>query len=283
MESLGESYEIEGYSTHVNVSVPDHLVVQVSWMMLCRFGVAIMLALDAVSSPGVFVRPRRGRVEVGGEYADDQHLVAAILLCSGAALACVEVAERRTSKRTLPPAIRSTVDPAIDRYGWYLDRRAFGFDLYTATNPYLMTWRGRVAAETHVARSWLSAREALEGMVDKSELVIADRVLMEAKGPRAVVPPVDLDRRPTPRRPIDGLILDEVVRDRFRVEAAVATWDVVTFKFSHVKGTAFLTVDRKDLVGFWNDLRSGRLDESVESQFAVDERAPTLELGAPII
>lgn len=266
MESLGADYEINGYSTHINVSVPDHLAVQVSWMMLCRFGVAIMFALDAVSSPGVFVRPRRSRVEVGGEYADGDHLVAAMLLCSGAALACLEVAEGRASKASLPPAVRSRVQSSIHRYGWYLDRQAFGFDLYAATDPHLRTWRGQVPAESQVARSWMRARRALESAVDESELVMADEVLMEARGLRAEGSPVDI-RQPSPRRPIEGLVLDTVFRDRFKVEAVVATWDVVCFEFSHPLGNAYLTVDRVDLVDFWNDLNEGRLDEVVGSFF----------------
>jgi hypothetical protein len=49
---------------------PDEFVVEVGQMVLRSFAPALMFLLDAATSPGLLVRPRHGRLEFGGEYAE---------------------------------------------------------------------------------------------------------------------------------------------------------------------------------------------------------------------
>ncbi|MGI8716379.1 MAG: hypothetical protein ACR2JN_00935 [Lapillicoccus sp.] len=111
---LDPAVDLVGFSTHVNVTVADELVVTVAGEFARRCSVATMLVLDGLGSPGLLVRPRRGRLEVGGEYAEGADLVAAVTVvagCAGLLVASLSAAGVR-----LPRVLGQRVVPARERY-----------------------------------------------------------------------------------------------------------------------------------------------------------------------
>ena len=75
---------LTGFSTHVNVSVPDSDVVTVARRLATECAVAIGLLAEPSDSSGLLIRPRRGRLEVGGEYAEgsDLEVLVTVLLAA---------------------------------------------------------------------------------------------------------------------------------------------------------------------------------------------------------
>src|SRR5205085_12001219 len=63
--SLPPGTGIEGYSPHVNVAVAGD-VVEVAARFARHFALGMMLLLDRRDSPGLLVRPRPARLELGG-------------------------------------------------------------------------------------------------------------------------------------------------------------------------------------------------------------------------
>ena len=83
---LGEllpEHEVEGVSTHLSVSVEPRLGHGVAERFARTFGAPLMLLLDGEDSDGLLVRPRAGRLELGGDYAVGDQLRAASALAAG--------------------------------------------------------------------------------------------------------------------------------------------------------------------------------------------------------
>ncbi len=109
----GEVDRVPGLSTHVNVSVPDDPVVDVGRRVVRHCGLATALVGEPLTSSGLLVRPRRGRLEVGGEYAEGADLVALVTFVGSAVAALLDdVAPPRPAE---PRAV-----PAREKYGWFL-------------------------------------------------------------------------------------------------------------------------------------------------------------------
>ncbi len=163
---------LRGYSTHINVSVPDGRVVAAARALTTRFAVALMLLMDEPTSPGLLVRPRRGRLELGGEFIDGDGLRAAVVMATGAALACTS----RPPRRPLPRALVTTVVPTVERFGLYVDRRAFGPDLYEfGRATVVVTTAGiRRTAQQQLEQCWDVARRAARKYVDAADLAVVD-------------------------------------------------------------------------------------------------------------
>lgn len=123
--ALPAGHRLVGVSTHINVSwhVRRDALMARRWASV--FAPALMLLMDRPTSPGLLVRPRPGRLELGGEYCTDERLAMVVAF----AAASVRLMQTRwTACRTL--ALRVGVVPAVARFGWYVDRMAFGSDLY---------------------------------------------------------------------------------------------------------------------------------------------------------
>ena len=85
--ALPRDHELVGFSTHLNVSVGRRRDVAFARRYARTFAPALMLTLDRADSPGLLVRPRPGRLELGGEYAEGPALRAAIAFAAGSVLA----------------------------------------------------------------------------------------------------------------------------------------------------------------------------------------------------
>ena len=168
---LPTGHRVTGYSTHINVSVPDRSSLKTMRRCATRFAVAIMLLLDRSDSPGLLIRPRPGRLEIGGEYCDGDALRAAVLMVAGAVLCC------RTSGlgRRLPPPVRVELVPAVERFGFYVDRKAFGDDLYGVGRACQLQFRGGTrTAQRQLEDCWRAARARIRMYATGEDLALVD-------------------------------------------------------------------------------------------------------------
>ncbi len=67
LAELLPDHEVEGVSTHLSVSVEPRLGHRVAQRFARTFAPPLMLLLDGEDSDGLLVRPRAGRVELGGD------------------------------------------------------------------------------------------------------------------------------------------------------------------------------------------------------------------------
>lgn len=105
-----------GFSTHVNVSVDDADVVEVAHEFARRCAPQVMAVTELPDSPGLLVRARRGRLEVGTEYVEGPRLVAAVA-------AVVAGLERLRSSDRPPPVLVTDLEPAREKFGWFVPSR----------------------------------------------------------------------------------------------------------------------------------------------------------------
>lgn len=262
--ALPAGAELEGYSTHLSVSVPGPAVAPVARAVTERFAPAVMLLLDRSDSPGMLVRPRHGRVELCGEYATGEHLRAAAAMAVGATLAC------RSQRRPLP-AIRCRVEPARIRRGWYVDRAAFGSDLYRGGRDAVLHLEdGRtVRAGEHLRRCWEVARAELDGIAAPEDLAAADAVV-EGALPLPVEDPTPC---PTPPElvvagdtPFARLGLGR--RPGLDVRPAAVQWHGVAFEVAGAGATRYVWVPEPWLESFLFELVGGGLDEPLAAALA---------------
>jgi hypothetical protein len=261
--NIGGQVQLSGYSTHISASVPDDVVVEIGQMVLRHFAPALMLLLDAATSPGLLVRPRYGRLEIGGEYVDGEPLAAAMLMTIGATVACCRA---RRGERPLPPALRVAAVATDQRFGWYVDRAAFGGDLYAEGDQTLLhPMRGpTMTAGDHLRRCVAIAHNELSAHVDDRDLVALDNIDV-SRLPRPTVGPIDL-RPPRPPAPnVHGEVVADIVRPGFVARAVVATWELVAFEFTGGGTRAYAKVPAERLPRYLDELRRGRLDDQVVS------------------
>ena len=140
-------HQLIGYSTHISVSWTvrrDDLLAR-TWARV--FAPVLMLMLDQPTSPGLVVRPRPGRLELCGDYAIDDQLAAALAF----AAASVRTVQRIPRHELRKWFVEMSLQPSLDRYGWYIDRMAFsGSDMYRlGRSTPLQRHGGTVSAGQH--------------------------------------------------------------------------------------------------------------------------------------
>jgi hypothetical protein len=267
---------VEGVSTHLSVSIPDELAKPVCSLYARTFAPLMMLLLDRRDSPGLLIRPRPGRVELGGEYVAGEQLAVATLFAVGSVLAC-ERALRGRDEMELP-SWDVRLEAARARYGWYVDRSAFGPDLYeSGRSTLLRTVDGHeLLAQEALELGWRAARVALGQLAARDELDLAGRAVSgESPLPSEVAHSAaeQFSRSPLPPDPYGS-----AVRLRQRPGAEIApvmlTWDACAFVVldRQTGRTAFAVVPGALLGGFLHDLDSGRLDSAIH---AFMRRSPT--------
>ncbi len=176
LRALVPKLRLDGYSTHLSVSVRVRDDRRFARAYARTFAPALMLLMDRADSPGMLVRPRPGRLELCAEFVAGPASGAAVAFAVGSvrALAPMSRAERRDL------AVETRLEPAVERYGWYVDRNAFGVDLSAdGRRARLVPVRGRgsVLGQEHLARAWGCARDALEGVASPEDLEAADALV----------------------------------------------------------------------------------------------------------
>ncbi|MGY1618513.1 hypothetical protein ACI797_17390 [Geodermatophilus sp. SYSU D00691] len=246
---------LTGYSTHVSVAVPDAMVRSTARLVVERFAPALMLLLDRASSPGLLVRPRPGRLEICGEHLEGRglrHVVAVVVAVAGL---CAS-----TPVRDLPPRLRVRTEASRQRYGTYVDRTAFGSDLYAAgRGAPLRTRRGPTTAGAHLAAvvELLAPRlAALLAADDLADLraVAAGRLPLPLEDPA----PAASDADAVGLHPLDlgGHRAGDV-----RTEVVSATWWAYVIRVEGPCGIRWLTLPREWATDFFARLHAGRLDD----------------------
>lgn len=114
LRPLVNELRLEGWSTHVSVSVDDDQVIAVAKRLRERCGLSLALLLG-VGVSGVLIRPRRHRLEVCLDHLDRRTLDRAVVAWVGLVLMCSDTS-RGAAWRSLPRAAM-TWTPARERFG----------------------------------------------------------------------------------------------------------------------------------------------------------------------
>lgn len=257
MDTLRPGIRLTGFSTHVNVSVPDDQVVEVARQLTQRCSVALMLLLDGPDAPGLVVRPRRGRLEVCGDFVDGDDLAAAVTLVAACAAMLTPAGDH-----LLPPALDLRVEPARERFGFYVDRRACGQDLYGTGRA----TRVRVGGEERTAQDvleqvWACARPFAHALGMDTRHV-DERVLGRVPLPVERLSPADLA---TPAADVPHLAPVDTrarrVADSITVHPAWLTWEYAAWALQHDDGrSAYAVVPIAQEPAFLGLLDAGDLD-----------------------
>jgi hypothetical protein len=249
---VADADRVTGFSTHVSVTVPDQLVVDVGRQFVRHCGLATALVAEPRSSSGLLVRPRRGRLEIGGEYAEGEHLVAMVTFVGSAVSALL--ADVRPPRLPQPVAV-----PAREKFGWFLPPEMTYADLLE---------QGRAAHAGLLEAAWAWARPScLRDGVDPTpvdRLAAGARLRLEDQHTPADActirsEPGDVGstgRRTGPRR-----LAGEV-----EAETLWLTWQYVVWVFGDGRRTvhAVLPVDQEP--EFLTRLDAGEYDEVVRRE-----------------
>lgn len=244
-----EHSRVDGYSTHLSVSVPEGADAdRISKLFATTFAPALLVATDSPGAPGLFTRPRPGRVEIGIPFVEGPSLRSAALLAAGGVAACEAVVGGRAGAGSLPPELRARLVPSVHRYGWYLGRDALdgrGRRARTSQGPWILV-RDHFRRATEVAAAALGADA---GPVDLASAGTSPHpnglVVAPPSAPRELVALLGPRHRP------GGLSID----------AVVATWGFAVLRFG-TPGTrsAYACVPRRHLADFFDRLDAGDLD-----------------------
>ena len=107
------SFTVQGFSTHLNVSVPDRRAVAVARDLAQRCSVAMALLTEGPTGDGLLVRPRRDRLELGCDHLEDRMIGPALVLLVGV----VGLLQHRRSRL---PRLDLAVRPAREKFGFHV-------------------------------------------------------------------------------------------------------------------------------------------------------------------
>jgi hypothetical protein len=261
---------MRGYSTHLNVEVDDRRGRAVAQQVTRRMAPALMLLLDGADSPGLLVRPRHRRLEIGGEFQRGDALLAAFALALGVVLAG-EAAARGRAGRSLPPELDLRIVASPQRYGWYIDRHAGADDLYShGRAARLRTAAGTsVSGQAVIDSTWAAARPFVDGLVSARAVTLVDDVVSGHR-PLPCEVPADATIGPgtaTTRSALPPSVLDARRRNGCTITTAAATWHAVTMRAEMGGVTRWIRVPGERIDEFLAGLDGGELDAWLPTLF----------------
>ncbi|MGD0246911.1 MAG: putative Ig domain-containing protein, partial [Streptosporangiaceae bacterium] len=281
--------ELTGYSAHFSAAMPARLNEPVCRLYAETFAAGLMLLMERADSPGLLIRPRPGRTELCGEFLAGESLPAVAAFAAGSTRACAAAVSRRSAGGLLPPGLEVRLAPAVRRYGWYVDRAAFGTDLHAASRRTLLPLAsgGTISAQSHLELAWAAARQALADAAADTDVRTTDAMVtgsLPLPGEdRAPISPARHEPgdgvRPGPGNRTDGetpLILGPRHRPDFALCPVVATWDFTVFAANSPERTAYVCVPRDSLPGFLDRLKDGALDDAITGYLAQPARRQIL-------
>jgi hypothetical protein len=225
---------IAGFSTHFNISVPDDRVVEVGRRFVNVCVGALADAVEPVGSSGVFVRPRRGRLEVGTEYTEGPWLEAGCVLLAS----CVAGLQTTNALATQAP---DSV-PSREKFGWYVESPGRG------ELARIWSWARPFAAAQGLPLRVLDELATGDRLLRRDQQADPSTVTLRSSGPAA--PLRDL----TPRTRPDGI----------RAHTEWVTWDWVVWRLEGPDGAVCRTVvPATDEDSFLCLLDAGALDAQV--------------------
>jgi hypothetical protein len=271
--ALPKALRLNGYSTHINVTVPDRMAVRVAERFARRLAIPQMLLLDRADSPGLLVRPRRGRLEIGGEYASAEQLQSAVVFAMVGAVAC---AQFPTLLKQVPRA-SLRLERANGRFGWYVDRCAAGVDLYRdGRQAAVPTNAGVMPAGGLLQETWALLRPLATELVGDVDAGLVDD-FVAGRRPLPMEQPA-CDPRPEPQAvpaaAIHGRVIDDVVRPGFVVRTVAARWDRIAFEVDDGRRRRFVVVPAARLASFLAAVDDGEYDGRLTGWIARPTRRP---------
>jgi len=279
---------LDGYSAHFSVAMPAKLNDRVCRLYAETFAADLMLLMDRIDSPGLLVRPRPGRTELCGEFIENESLAAAAAFVAGTTRACAAAVRRPGARTALPPRLDVRLARAVHRYGWYVDRRAFGTDLHAASRRALLPRAsgGTICAQSHLELAWAAARQALADDAAASDLQAAEAVVTGSLplpaehshpdatrgGQRGGNVRFRLERTAGPDMPR----LCAHARPGFTLRPVAVTWDFAVFEATGPARSAYACIPRDSLPGFVAALEEGALDDRIAAYLALTSRRRVL-------
>jgi hypothetical protein len=275
--------ELDGYSAHFSAAMPAGLNDRVCRLYAETFAADLMLLTHHAGSPGLLLRPRPGRTELCGEFINGESLPAVAAFVAGSTKACAQAIGRPGARTTLlPPRLSVRPDKAVHRYGWYVDRGAFGPDLLADSRRTLLPRAagGTISAQSHLELAWAAARGALAGDAAASDMRAADAMVTGS-----LPLPSDYGQQAGTRynqpaagtrftggetaRKTTALLQGRHVRPGFTIRPVTATWDFAVFEASGPARRAYACVPRNCLPGFADALDEGALDDTISAYLAL--------------
>ena len=116
LRDAASAYEVShvtGFSTHLNVSVPDDRALGIAHAFMNTCLVALATVIEPAGSKGLLVRPRRGRLEIRGEYLEGPDLIAGLTLLAGCGRGLREGSAPKA--KHVPEATATR-----ERFGWFV-------------------------------------------------------------------------------------------------------------------------------------------------------------------
>jgi hypothetical protein len=281
MALVGDSTRLLGGSTHISITTDPAHNDRIAALYARTFAAGLMLLMDQPHSPGLLVRPRPGRLELCGEFVVGASLTDAAVFALGS-VACLED-YAVTGRASIPAFLDVVLQNGRRRYGWYVDRNAFGTDLYSGVRrARLHRADGRVvAAQDYLAVAWRLARPYAEEYATTAELASVDRVVsgadplpMEA-GSYGEVP----QSTTWPDHPL-AAATSHLTSRGVHLEPRNATWDWVAWEASNPEGSIVVSVPRRYLAQYIQQFNKGRLDGPLTDGISHKAALPVLSVAA---
>lgn len=258
---LPEGWALEGCSTHINVGGGGADPLALAWRYLQTFAPALMLLMDGPDAPGLLVRPRPGRLELGGSFVSGPWLRAA---CVFAVASARTLADEDASA---VPELAVSIEPNFMRFGWYVDRRAFGPDLYRdgRRTKLPLAAGGKIEAQRLLELLWSAARPAVANDAAREELELVDGLVAGRLPLRVEGDPIHGTADANPLDLGFGAILEPRHRPGFGAAPVMVTWDVVVLVLLSRwrRRRAYACLPRGSISAFVRMLDAGELDAAI--------------------
>jgi hypothetical protein len=259
---LPSSVVQRGYSTHINVEVDDRRAVKIARLIARRLAVPMMLMLDRRYSPGLLIRPRYRRLEIGGEFAAGSQLRAATAFAVSVVLLAEHAVSDRGLRKQLDRYPTGRIESARERFGYYVDRTAFGGDLYAAGRDADFTHGStRFTAGDWLTDLWERARPFGESALGADELHLVDHVV-SGRRPLPLENPTDTDGF-VRYIPCDRNYDRRIRAGGIVVTVTAATWLRAALEVHSEDSTRWVSVPGRDLDAVLDALDAGSLDDEL--------------------
>jgi len=277
--SRGVHLHLRGYSTHLNLQATSDARPLVEHYAI-HYAPALALLTERRTSPGLLLRDRPGRFEIGTEYLEtEDDLRSAILFALASYLATVEeVAGRR---RSLAPLSGRFIE-ATERPGLFVAEAAYGGSMARdgratrlARTAGATTFEAPVGDETagdrlrsamdHIApflQAWATPEElaTLRARVDGDQPAPWDREAPDEPTVIVGTPPPAIP--PGPHSPLLRTLACGVLA----VRPFVVTWEAITVVLDHPVRSYFVRIPRERIADFAESFEAGHLSASLAAR-----------------
>ena len=259
---------LRGYSSHLSAFCPELDPAEVARVYAATMAPVMMLLLDREDSPGLLIRPRSERFEIGGDYLENETvLLPATVFFLGSYLAVFDALRSGDSSHLPPKLDVSKVLNAVGRPGLFVDRSAYGEDLYkTGRNAQLSLADGStMRAGDYAKLCWSSLRPYLVDQINADVLSRAEtRLLGDVPLPSAPI----ANSWVTAISNIDLALSEHQAafvrrcRPAFEIFPHFVDWKLILYRIQSAgEKPMFAKIPLLDLKGFHAAVENGQLDK----------------------